>query len=499
MKKIIATGVIALLAAAGAVVGIAGPASATSAPTEACTPSDAIAAYDEVTAEAYDETVAEAYDEEVSPAGWQRYSWTGGPIAEDADAPAFPSDDWQANTASDPHGVGVEGAYFRSNGGSGKGDWFYLEAIEAVVVHHDAEIVHHDAVTVHHDAVPAVVCDDEPEAFQPYEVTKRWLLPASWDYSTTPTYQPAIFPQAELEGDTVPACRWSQDDTYLLENEAEVALYESLDDDGQLTQDEDSSIYKSHTFTAGPACPTEEPLVVIQPTCTTVTGATVVNDDGILTVAGNWEEDSINLPFSGTLKDIGTVLDVTATQTQYLGIHITTANGTIVFEEEPSYGGQLWSTSTWAGVEPGLGYAALGTIQQFIAQNGDIAVDGIKVLYTHPEASSTTLTSATVGCTLYTFVPTVIPPTEEPPTEEPPVVEPPVVEPPVVEPPVTEPKPAAVVKLAAVTPAAEQAVLADTGFDATPAFALGAFALLVGAGIFGIPLIAGRKRTTAKH
>lgn len=66
-----------------------------------------------------------------SPAHWQRYSWTGGPHASD-DPPAFPSADWQPNVQGDPHGVGVEGPYFRSNGNSGNGDWFYLEWVEEV-------------------------------------------------------------------------------------------------------------------------------------------------------------------------------------------------------------------------------------------------------------------------------------------------------------------------------------------------------------------------------
>lgn len=78
-----------------------------------------------------------AYDETISDAHWQRYSWTGGPHASD-DAPAFPSSDWQANVQGDPHQIGVAGAYFRSNGNSGNGDWFYLEWVDAVVVHHDA-------------------------------------------------------------------------------------------------------------------------------------------------------------------------------------------------------------------------------------------------------------------------------------------------------------------------------------------------------------------------
>ena len=79
----------------------------------------------------------EAYDEVVEEGHWQRYSWTGGPHESDS-PPPFPSDDWQPNVQGDPHGVGVEGAYFRSHGNSGNGDWFYLEQVEAVIVHHEA-------------------------------------------------------------------------------------------------------------------------------------------------------------------------------------------------------------------------------------------------------------------------------------------------------------------------------------------------------------------------
>lgn len=74
-----------------------------------------------------------AHDQEVliSEGYIQRYSWTGGPHEEDS-PPAFPSSDWQPNVKGDPHGIGHEGAYYRSNGNSGKGDWFYLEYVDAV-------------------------------------------------------------------------------------------------------------------------------------------------------------------------------------------------------------------------------------------------------------------------------------------------------------------------------------------------------------------------------
>ncbi|MCR2812018.1 hypothetical protein NQ166_06780 [Microbacterium sp. zg.Y1090] len=98
--------------------------------------------------EAWTETVVdrEAWDEEVFD-HWQRYSWTGGPHLSD-DPPAFPGADWQPNVKGDPHGVGHEGAYYRSHGGSGNGDWFYLEAV-TTTVHHPAEThtVEHPAET----------------------------------------------------------------------------------------------------------------------------------------------------------------------------------------------------------------------------------------------------------------------------------------------------------------------------------------------------------------
>jgi hypothetical protein len=93
--------------------------------------------------------------------GWQRYSWTGGPVET---APAFPGAGWQANVAGDPHGIGVEGAYFVSHGGSGKGDWFYLAATtETVVVSPEVPAVPGTpAVPAVTDTVEhaAVVCED---------------------------------------------------------------------------------------------------------------------------------------------------------------------------------------------------------------------------------------------------------------------------------------------------------------------------------------------------
>ena len=81
---------------------------------------------------AYDETVVDKrrrtetiVDEK---AHWQRYSLGCGPHQGD-DTPAFPSSAWQPNIKSDPHHDGREGPYFRSNGGAGNGDWFYLDLL----------------------------------------------------------------------------------------------------------------------------------------------------------------------------------------------------------------------------------------------------------------------------------------------------------------------------------------------------------------------------------
>lgn len=156
------------------------------------------------------------------------------------------------------------------------------------------------------------------------------------------------------------------------------------------------------------------------PSCTTVTGSQTIVGDGRIEVDGEWDTTSIAVPFSGTLADIGTVLDIQATPLQYVGLHIRTAEGSISFEEEASYGGNLWSNATWEGVSAGMGYAAFGSITDYIEFNGDVVVTGIDLLYTHPEASATVVESFTIGCTVYTFEPEVVEPPVEPPVVTPP-------------------------------------------------------------------------------
>jgi hypothetical protein len=214
----------------------------------------------------------------------------------------------------------------------------------------------------------------------------------------------------------------------------------------------------------------EEEPTVYQPSCTTVLDYQTIVGDGVISVPGGWESESIAVPFSGTLADIGTVLDIQADPIQYVGLHIDTPEGTISFEEEPSYGGNLWSQSAWEGVEAGMGYPAFGSISDYIEFNGDVTVSGIRLLYTHPEASTTTVESFTIGCTTYTFV--------EPAPEPEPEPEP------------TTPAPA--VPAAPATPA-PPAALAATGSEDVSPLALGAALLLLTAG--GAAFAIARRRT----
>lgn len=119
--------------------------------------------------------VTEGYTETVkTQVGWQRYSWTGGPHEPDT-PPAFPGEGWQPNVAGDPHGVGQPGAYYRSNGNSGNGDWFYLEAIiETVTIDHPP--VTEQRLVSEGYCIPATTvpptttvtaCDTEPELCEP--------------------------------------------------------------------------------------------------------------------------------------------------------------------------------------------------------------------------------------------------------------------------------------------------------------------------------------------
>lgn len=163
-RRLIVVGTIIALAIVGLTL-IMGDIKA-SASEEPCVPQDA-----------WTETIehpAVTHEEQVF-AYWQRYSWTGGPHRED-DPPAFPSDDWQPNVQGDPHGIGVEGAYFRSHGNSGNGDWFYLESVETTVVVVDQEAW---VETIEH---PAVICPELP--------TSEPTTPTQEPTTGTPTSEP---------------------------------------------------------------------------------------------------------------------------------------------------------------------------------------------------------------------------------------------------------------------------------------------------------------------
>ena len=85
--------------------------------------------------------VEAAWTEVIEDAHWQRYSWTprGGPNSSaDPEATVPPHDNWQANTKSDPHGIGAPGPYDVSSGNSGRSSWFYLDWVEAVTEEHAA-------------------------------------------------------------------------------------------------------------------------------------------------------------------------------------------------------------------------------------------------------------------------------------------------------------------------------------------------------------------------
>jgi hypothetical protein len=104
----------------------------------------------------------------IEEAHWQHYSWNG-PWGSDSEPPPWPHENWQPNTQSDPHGVGVEGPYYRSHGGSGNGDWFYLERVDAVYQQVTEYRFYLETPAVTHVECrfafdhPAVECPDDPD------------------------------------------------------------------------------------------------------------------------------------------------------------------------------------------------------------------------------------------------------------------------------------------------------------------------------------------------
>lgn len=203
----ISAALVALLLAVFGVMTTISLAQAEDPPPAACVPAAASTEQVLVTP-ASDTTVVDtaAWTETVTDvaAHLQRYSWNG-VWESNTEAPPFPDGRWQSNVAGDPHGVGVAGAYFRSNDNSGNGDWFYLDLVPAVThtVEHAAvtHVVHVDAVyqTVDH---PAVVC---PEPTPTPTVNQSEVLAAEPNVSSaalastpTPTPQVAAVPAGAL-------------------------------------------------------------------------------------------------------------------------------------------------------------------------------------------------------------------------------------------------------------------------------------------------------------
>lgn len=341
-------------------------------------------------------------------------------------------------------------------------------------------------------------------AFVPYAASARWLIPATWDYNTTPSYQSAIFPQLHLLTEGVPCGQWSQDDAYWIENAQEEALFLSLDDDGYLTMGEDSAIYASHVFTKGPVCevPEEEPPVLNECVTGQSTHSTNLNNlwgnvdtrsaghyeyvEGGLHV---WTDDnssqakvSLGQAISFPLHDTGVLgIDWTgSTPPPGLNLFVNfgaDGNGTLVYESV--YGQDLWltngSSATVKANAPvnggGNGSQWHGTINQWLEAYPDATVTGIAFSLGSGVLGDGVISSITVGCGTHTFDYEEEVVIEEPPVEEPPVVVPPVVEPPVVEEPIV---PAAVV----VTPVTATD-LAETGGPNMLPWDIGGGALLL--------------------
>lgn len=380
-------------------IGVASMAKAATLPDLACSTTgqtQGTAAYDDppvVVHEAYDEPGAH---HDAVPGHW--WNWSPNKDQGPFDGPpSFPTDDRGTWTEHDNGGPGQDqvGTFLQ---GEGNASWFHRA--QGVAAYDDPPI-HHDAVTTpgqHHDAVAG------NPGTETCETWVSWLTP---NYvPVNPSWNSVGQPQIFLGfGQLAPtACEQTiQHDLY---RGTRAAINSVLADDLLTGGPEDSSVVKEWNFVSSETCPE---VVTYEPTCSAVTGTDTIVGTGVISVAGDWDSNSIPVPFSGTLADIGTVLNINATPLQYVGLHIHTAEGTIVFEEEGSYAGNLWSNVAWDGVSAGMGYPAFGSIEDFIELNGDVVVTGVDLLYTHPEASSTKVTSFTIGCTTYTFVPPVTP------------------------------------------------------------------------------------------
>lgn len=116
---------------------------------------------------------------------------------------------------------------------------------------------------------------------------------------------------------------------------------------------------------------------------------------------GDWAETWIEHDYSGDLASLGTV-DFEASRVQYVGVHVHTAKGWIVFEKDASYGGKWWSHDDF-GVGGQWGLTSFATLGDYITNNPDLLVDKVRVLYTSPTAAKTTLASVTFGGVRHAF------------------------------------------------------------------------------------------------
>lgn len=152
-------------------------------------------------------------------------------------------------------------------------------------------------------------------------------------------------------------------------------------------------------------CPAELPVVKatnLDHNGWTIGDATFVSGGIEIEVSGDWEEVSISRAFNKSLQELGDILDIDATPLQYVGLHLHTSKGIIVYEEEPTYNGNLWSWGEF-GVGAGMGYTSFASLEAYVAANPDLVVTQVDVLYTHPEESSTVVASVIFGCEEFIF------------------------------------------------------------------------------------------------
>lgn len=130
-------------------------------------------------------------------------------------------------------------------------------------------------------------------------------------------------------------------------------------------------------------------------------GAKYVEGGIELTTPGSWVETTIERELTGKLRDLGSSIDFTP-GAQYLGLHVLTSKGTLVYEQEPSYGGNWWSHDDF-GVNSGMGYDTFDSLENIVAANPDVTLEKLTVLYTSPTPASTIVYSVIIGCVEYTF------------------------------------------------------------------------------------------------